>query len=131
MDPSLASSTRRHLIAMSTHQLSPSMSSFVGFGSEPFQLYNSVSFDNVHLFDLGIIRQFCDCTHSVIRNSCSLQLTRAMALINYFYSALRASDRLSTHRPFQTILDESQAGISGQIRRESAPFLWACIMGIA
>lgn len=56
---------------------------------------------------------------------------RLMALINDHYSDLIASDRFSIHRTFRTTLDESQAGISGKISRESAPFLWVLTTGIS
>lgn len=90
-----------------------------------------MSFEKLHVLCLGIIRQFCEFTHSFICNSCFLPLPRVIASINDLYSDFHSLALVSTNGPFRTTLDEIKVVISFKIRGQSAPFLWVCIMGIA
>lgn len=121
---------RRHLIRYSSHDLPPCLSCFAGLGSRPCNLYRVVSFDKLHVSDLGIIRQFCDLSNTVLAKTSQLPLSRTMSIVNLRFSTLPPSCRLSSHRPFRMSQHESQAGITGKIRRLSLPFIWVCLMGI-
>lgn len=119
----------RHLIAHIAHEFPPTLSYFGGLGSAPHNLYLIVSFDKLHVLDLGIFRQFCDLTNTVLHLLSSLPLSRVMGIANLRYSTLPFSARLSSHHPFRCNQHDSQADITGKIRRESVPFLWVCEMG--
>lgn len=125
------SASRRFLVASSAHDLPPALGCFAGLGSPPHLLYNIVSFDKLHVIDLGITRQFCDLVNTVIQKHSNLPLSRLMAVLNDRYMSLPAQARLSTHRPFRSTQDDSQAGLSAKIRRQSAPFIWCVLMGVS
>lgn len=131
MDNVQLASSRRHLIAFSAHEFPPALSSFAGLGSTPCNLYRIVSFDKLHVVNMGITRQFCDLMHGVLQEASSLPLSRIMSIANERFLSLPRSAHLSSHLPFQTTQQGSQAGISGKIRRESVPFLWVCLMGLS
>lgn len=123
--------SRRHLVVHSAHDFPPALSCFAGLGFAPCNVYRVVSFDKLHVMDLGIIRQFCDMTKSFLQRASSLPLSRLMSIAKDRYFSLPYSAGLFLHRPFRSTQQDSQAGISGNIRRESVPFLWVCIMGLA
>lgn len=50
--------SRRWLVLYSAHEQPPALCAFTGLGSEPFHVYNVISFDIQQVFDLGIIRHF-------------------------------------------------------------------------
>lgn len=127
---SLAAS-RAHIIAHSAHDFPPVFASFAGIGSMPFNLYRIIYFDKLHVMDLGVIRLFCDMCHILLQKASRSSLTRTMATANSRYRSLPPAARLSSHYPFKTTTSDSQAGMSGKIRRQSVPFLWVCIMGLA
>lgn len=70
-------------------------------------------------------------TKSFLQRASSLPLSRLMSIAKDRYFSLPYSAGLFLHRPFRSTQQDSQAGISGNIRRESVPFLWVCIMGLA
>lgn len=131
LDSATLSARRRYLMEHSAHEYPPSLASFAGLGSPPHSLYHIVSYDKLHVLDLGLTRQFCDLAHEVIRSSNNLPLTRLMTIVNNRFSDLPPSARLASHRPFRTSKQETQAGLSGKIRRDSVPFLWLCLLGVS
>lgn len=122
---------KRKLILQSAHELPSVLPAFAVLGSAPFNMYKTISFDKLHVVDFGIIRQFCVLVNTVIRRHCYLPPERIMTIVNYRYNGLPQSARLVYHRPFRTTQDESRDGISAKIRRQSAPFLWCCLMKVS
>lgn len=130
LDTVALSTMKGKLILTYAHELPPALSDFAGLGAHPFKLYNVIEFHKLQVMDLGLIRQFCDLTSTVIRNHNFLPLTKLMTVLNDRYSSLPPSARLPSHRPFRTSADDTQAGISGKIHRQTAPVLWCCIMWV-
>lgn len=58
---------RRHLIAHSAHQLPPVLARFVGIESPHCNLYKVITFEKLHVLDLGITRHFCDLFSTIIK----------------------------------------------------------------
>lgn len=56
------------LIFPYARELPQVLSAFAGLGSAPFNLYRDISFDKLHMMDLGVIRLLCDHVSSVILN---------------------------------------------------------------
>ena len=131
LDAREVKAARDHLINHSAHEYPPALAGFAGLGSSPFHLYTAVSFDKLHVLDLGLTRLYCDHTNSVIRRISDLPVSRAISIANNRYSALPPSARLSAHQPFRYADKDSQAGISAKIRRYSVPFLWICVIGLS
>lgn len=50
--------------------------------THPFNLYNAILFDKLHVIDLGIRRQFCDLVYIVIRRHCNLPLSKILVIVN-------------------------------------------------
>lgn len=131
MSATEAAALCRTLISESAHELPPAISAFAGLGSSPFNLYNVVSFEKLHVMDLVITRLFRDLVNTFIQHSIMWLLSKLMTIINDRFSYISPSVHLPAHRPFRTTTAESQVGISGKIRRLSAPFLWYCLMGVS
>lgn len=107
------------------------MSCFACLRSYTCNLYRIVSFHKLHVLDLGIMQKFFDLTNTLLHRASTLHLSRMMAISNARYSCLPQSALLSSHPPFLSNQQDSQAGISGKIRRQSVAFLWVCVMGLA
>lgn len=88
-------------------------------------------FDKLHVFDLGIIRNFTDWTFLVIQQHNQLPLTLLVSILNERYAVIPPSARLPYLLPFRLKSDDLHAGMSGKIRRLSAPFLWLCVLGVS
>lgn len=114
MSSAQLSTTRYHLITQSAHELLPSLACFLGLTSPAFNLYRIVTFDKLHVIDLGLIKQFCDLTMVIISRDSPLPLTLLMSIQNDRYPCLPTLAHLSSHCPFWTTRDESQAVISGK-----------------
>lgn len=108
--------SEKHLISHSAHDLPPALSAFSGLGSTPCNLYRIISFDKLHVVDLGIMRQFCDLTNTILQRISTTPLTKLMSTSNDRFLALHLSARLSSYRPLHNNQQESQAGISGVTR---------------
>lgn len=120
------------LIKNSAHDFPSFLASFDGLGSAPFLLFCIIVFDKLHVFDLGLIRNFTDMICLIIqKHNNQLPLTRLIAILNDRYVDLPPSARLPGLRPFRLNSDDVQAGMSGKVRRLSAPFLWVCVMGVS
>lgn len=119
----LAGAHHHFFIAHSAHEFLPTLGYFVGLRSYPFNLYRIISFEKFHVVDLGIKRQFSDLTHHVIRRSAPLPLSRSVNVINGRLMGLPPSAKVEFYRPFRSTTDDTQAGISRRIRRESVPIL--------
>lgn len=131
LSPDQLREIKHFLIMNSAQDFPPALAAFDGLGSAPFLLYVTPSFDKLHVMDLGLIRMFSDLTNTVIQRDRPLPLTRLISILNNRYNDLPPSARLTKFLPFRNNKDDSQAGISGKMRRQSAPFLWVCLMGIS
>lgn len=129
MTAGASASARRDLITISAHEWPPVLAAFENLGSEPSNLYNVFAFEKLRVFDLGIICQFCDLTHSVIQRSSNLPLSRLTGIMKYRYTYLPAMAHLHSQQPFRSSNDDTQEGMSGQILIHS-PYLWCCIMAV-
>lgn len=111
-------------------ELPPDLACFAGLGSHPNKLYRIISFDKLHVLDLGIIRQYCDLKNSIIQRNSNLPLSRVMSILNACYIDFLSFAHLPSHRPFRSSKQDIRACLSGQIRRQMAPFLWFIIMSV-
>lgn len=118
---------RRKLIFNSAHELPPTLSAFAGLGNAPFLLSCFMALDKLHVVDLGVTRLFCYLVCTVITAHTTQPLSRTIAISDRYLS-LRASARLTSHVPFWATPKDSQADISGKIRRQTAPLLWCSHM---
>lgn len=57
--------TKKFEICRSAHEFPSAFYSSFGLIPSPFQLYNIIAFEKVHLLDLGIIRQFVVLPHVI------------------------------------------------------------------
>lgn len=130
LPPSTTAPLRRQLLLLSAHPYPSAISPFAGLGSPPFNLSRVVSFDKLHVFDIGIIRQYCDLVNTDIKDHTTCSLTRTMGILNDRYLSLPPFALLPAHVPFHTSLKDNQTAISGKIRRHTVPFLWHCVMGV-
>lgn len=101
----------------------PALGCFVGIGSPPHHLYSKITFDKLHMLDLGLIQPFCGLTNTVIQQNNPLPLSLLIVLLNKRYMSVPPQARLSSHLSFRTTHNDAEAGVSGNIRRESNPFL--------
>lgn len=67
---------------------------------------------------------------NVIQSHNQLPLTKLICVLNDRYSGISPVARLQQLNPFRLKEDDIQAGISGDIRRLRAPFLWYDTMGV-
>lgn len=88
---------RKRLVFNSAHVLSPALGAFSGLCTDPFYVYNIFSFDKLYVFNLGIIRQFCDPTNVVVRCRCNLPFSRVMAIVNNRFNDMLPSVHLPIH----------------------------------
>lgn len=87
-----------------------------------------VSFEKLHVVDLGITWKFCDLTNTVLQRTSILPLKPLLWVANDRFAALPCSTRLSARSPFQTTQNNSQAGIFAKIRNFLVRFLLVCVM---
>lgn len=102
------------LIPSSAHEQKSALSTFTGFRSLTFHLYNVCSFYILHLMDLGLIRQSFDLTNTVIPSHIILRLTKLMTVLNNRYASFPPSASLPSHWPSPTSVEDTDAGISGR-----------------
>lgn len=131
LDPSTAAYLRRKRLLHSAHSYPPAMASFTGLGLPRFILYCLISFDKLHLVDLGVTRQYCDLVNTVIREHTTRFVSRSMVILNDRIFPLPSSAWIPSRASFRTSAQDTQAGISGNIRHQCAPFLWCCVMGVS
>lgn len=122
---------KRFSVTQSAHDLSPALSCFAGLGSEPRMLYSIIAFDKLHVLDLGLRRQFCGLTNSVIRGHWTLSLTGLMNRINARHTDRPAPAHLPSMRPLRSTEKDSQAEFSGKMRRHTASFLCCCLIEVS
>lgn len=83
-----ASTTRRRCISylkdQSALDFPPALAAFVGSGSKPFHLYDAVSYDKLHGFDLGILRNIMEGVYNHFKGSpsCTLSTSSAVTVVN-------------------------------------------------
>lgn len=90
-----------------------------------------VSFDKFHVLDIGIKRQFCDLTNTVLSKSSSLHLSRTIDIVNLPFTTVSLSCHLTSHKPFSLSIQESQSSIIEKIRRLSVTSLLFFLMFIS
>ena len=116
---------RRH----SAKSYPPSLAAFPGMGSPPFCLYRAISFDRLHVLDIGIIREIHDHMYTISTRQ-HLPCARFIGLLNDRYMDLASRNGLRRVRIFRENATTKQAGMTGLIRRQSLPFLWLCVIGL-
>lgn len=77
--------TRKKRMLESAQELPPEWSSLAGLGSTPFKLYKLISSDKLKVTDLGITRQLCYLTRTVIQRNFTLQLSHKIHIVNDRY----------------------------------------------
>lgn len=118
-----------YLIAHSALAFPPVSPAFACLGSAPCNLNRIVSFDKFNVLDLGVIRQFCDLSNTVLSRISSSSLSRLMGTANLRHKTLPCATRQTSHNPFRC--NPQDASITGKIRRESVPYLWVCLMDLS
>lgn len=124
------SNTLQHNIGHSTHYFPPFMACFAGLGSPPYHLYRVISFDKLHVIDLGVTRIFCDFTNTVLQHRSSQPLSRLSNSANTGLIQLPPCALLCLYHPFRANASDGQVCISVKLRREYVPFLRACLLGL-
>lgn len=66
---SALSASRWFLLSHSAHDIPPALVCFAGLGPAPHHIYNMITFDRVHVLDLGLTRHLCDITNTVIQKT--------------------------------------------------------------
>lgn len=79
---------------------------------------------------LGVTRQFCDLTNTILLRRSVLPVSRLISIANTIFSCLPASALLCHHRLFLLNSNESQSDIYTKIRQHPVPFLWFFLMGL-
>lgn len=105
---------RNYLIMHTAQDLSPSIADFEGLLSYSFNVYKAVTYDKLHLMDLGLIRFFCDQANAVIQHHNHLPLARLIHTINQRYDDIPSSSHLPFSRPFCLDKEDFQEGMSGK-----------------
>lgn len=72
----------RHIITYNAHCLPSALSFFLILGSAPCNLYLLISFDKLHVVDLGIIRQLCDISNKILSPTSLFALSHVMIIAN-------------------------------------------------
>lgn len=103
---------------------------FSGLGSCPYILDDVVANDKLHAITLGIIRLCCDMTKDYLKRKSNVPLTKLITLVNERLDGIPPGAQLPSRRPFLASKDCAQAGVSAKMRRQTAPFLWCCLMGV-
>lgn len=123
---------RQYLILNSCCDLPPLLGAFHGLGTEPYALYDSISFDTLHVIDLGLIRKFSDLCwkHYSAKKFTSLPTARCIYVANERLRQLPRGMHLPKENFFLSGKNEVLPGMTGLIRRLTCPILWICIMGV-
>lgn len=122
----------RYLISTSATTFPPALAGCEVLGSFPFRLYRTMSFEKLHVFDLYVPRVITDNAQKYYLRSptCAIWASAATKIAHQRMSDLPRSSKLWKMKLFRSVLDERMSGVTGQIRRDSCPFLWVCTMGI-
>lgn len=99
-----------------------------GIISIQFSSFHVVAFGKLQVIHVGNTRQFCGLKHSLVRQACTLPLTRIMNLVNDIYDGLLLSAILPAYCPFQSNAEDNQAGIFVNTRCQTVPFIWLFVM---
>lgn len=102
-----------------------------GIESAPFRLYKPISFDKLHVFDLGVLRIILNNMHTFFLDSstCTMHASKATKVANQGMRDLPRSAKLRKIGLFSQGSDDRMAGVTWQMRREIFPFMWVCVMG--
>lgn len=121
---------RHTLLLQSAHDTPPALAAFAELGSYPFNVYKIIAYDKLNVFDLGLKRLFCDMTNDCLRHHSSLSLTKLIFAVNDRFVGIPPFARLPSYKPFKNSKYDSQSGLSGKMLRQTAPFLWFCLVSI-
>lgn len=116
------------IIAHSAHEFLPTLSCFAVLGCHPCISYRIISFEKMPMVYLGITRQFCDLTNSVLQRQSILHLSNLISILNDRCSSLPPSAHFSAHPPILANQQDIQATFSGKICRLSFPCLSMCVL---
>lgn len=112
------------LSSTSETDLPTALSACKGLGSSPFY--------KRHVFELGVLRTITNGAHHFVLRSdkYTLPATQATKLANQrTFDFLRSAE----HRRVKLLTigpENRMAGVTGQIRHDTCPFLWPCTIGI-
>lgn len=87
-NPYITQPLRRRLMSHSDHPYPPGIAAFCVLGSTPFSLYRIISFDKLHVHDLGVLRHFCDLGNTLIKDHTSRSVSRSMGILNDRYCSI-------------------------------------------
>lgn len=123
---------RRYAVVHSCCEMPPVLSNFQGLVTEPFLLYESISFDILHVWDLGLMRIFTEsCWMNFTKKKyTSLPITQCMHLANTRLQLLPRGAHLPRTTIFLGSETEKISGMTGLIRRLTTPFMWVCLIGL-
>lgn len=123
--------SKRHLKRVSATLVPPTMAAFHGCCKRPFQLYTAVSFDMLHVIDLGTERMLPDlafCRFSLpTYNKRVMSKEELVHVLNQRFSDINSSFGIRV-RPFRTHAGEVHASMTGIIRRTITQFLWTALI---
>lgn len=91
--------TRYYLIEHNAQELLTVFSIFDSLGSHSCNLYRVLSFETLHVTDLGTTRQFCDFTNTVLQLQCTLHHSHLISTDKDSYDSLPNFACLSSLAP--------------------------------
>ena len=123
---------RKDLKIQSAKSIPPALACFEGLGTAPFHLFKSITFDKLHVFDLGIIRDIQDFAALTISRSrpCYFTAPQIAAIANQRMKDIPKTAKFKRDSLFRSNFSESQYSIPGKTRRQQCPFIWVCLMGL-
>ncbi|KAI0558010.1 hypothetical protein FGB62_243g015 [Gracilaria domingensis] len=124
----------RYLESVSASKFPPVLAAFAGAGTFPFRLYSSVSFDRLHAWDYGVVRMLTDDAYKVFDSEpqyYGYSKTKIVSIANARIQDVPRSASIRRITAFRKTANETQAGITGKMRRDLLCFLWSSVMGIS
>lgn len=122
-----------YLQKVSTLQFIPALSAMYGFGTAPFQLYDSIRFHRLQAFDLGAERDLPEMAFNLLRTlSYNKEINTKSALVRLANDRFRELSVLSGVylSPFRSSSNEIHACMTGTLRSKIASFLWIVLLGL-
>ena len=113
-------------------ELPPALAAFEGLDSFPYRLYDTVTFDKLHAFDLGLLRELADkaCVTLTNREGVLLSAAKLSGIANRRLLDIPRAAHLPQVPVFLENPKQLQPAVSGRVRRQHGCFLWVVLMGL-
>lgn len=132
-DSAVIKRAKNYLEEASALEFPPALAAFSGMGSFPYRLYSCIGFDKLHVIEHGILRLIPDDAYKLFESAAQYNGWSKGDVVKISNQRLLDAPRsaqLPSFQPFRKVPGEKQAGITGKMRRDTAPFLWYALMGI-